>query len=364
MTRVWILLTLFCGFTPSAFSKTFFIFDIDDTLLKNFGNYYVYPSHRPETPFSNPNRLPEIAVPIHDFEGWFGPRIQDRLGYYQGDTFIPGDTRSPVTLSNGVSFIPGYYRLDPHLSYRDFRDSGLVDLFAQKWDQKEAFVLRPTLDFYVSALWLSLKKPDHVFRAVLTDRGNAPADISRVFSQLDAHLFKAGRTTFPALPERAGEIGVYPMNHPDAMEFEYEKTSVIQRIWSSLSQTQLEPGRDIHSIVMFENSLKHLKRFEDQFTQLTRSGLGRFPVQFILVNTMDQESFQSLTIKNWDDSGLKTLAPPARVQVFTPNRIGIERLQDMEMLWSRLKITPPNMTKILNSQKVAIRCVDLLSPRH
>ncbi len=293
--------------------------DKDDTFDHNVQSYDLYLAEAPgsEThlfPFNTEGMKKVVKVPVYEYEGLHGLKIEDLVGKYVNGRFRTGPMIDEVTLPNGEKFRPGYYFFHPVFSMREFRPhpSGSPKGFyyqgvADRLKTKTPFLLESSI-FVRDAL-----NPAHGSRITaieLTLQGLDDTENQETFELLKKKIW-------PEIdPKRLHYVGLSDLEKNGI--YEMQKKLFIEDLWQQQNQRATEPKQP-HYLIFFENGQKHLFPLEKALMRIADEGTFQHRVIPILVNLEEETSFLLPNGLDITRSSLYRAKEKSRIQIFKGN---------------------------------------------
>lgn len=289
---------------PMHGARAIVLWDKDSTFQYNVQNFVVFRCDVPAAEthlFTLEGLAPEVLVPNHDYESPLRG-IEHLLGYYDKRGKFHIGSMKPVTLSNGTTFIPGYYYFDPSAS-RSLREffphpdggdrSHYVERIMQAIREKRKF-LDMAAPFVRDAL--NPEYADRVRSIALTAQGINTTEFQRGIGK----IAKASGWTEvdPTLAKLVALSDTRLWGH-----FKGEKKRFMESLWETLNHVGLENSsvdyggsselKKTHYVVYFENARKHLNPSADFWRKTANNGFYEFRVVPIIVNAEEETIFRN-----------------------------------------------------------------------
>lgn len=361
---IFVILILLFSFSQSVYAGpgtrdprqlSVMIFDFDGTLAnvgyyrifrvkQNFGANHMMGFHQ------DVSALPEmVRVPVADFEGQTGPKIQDLLGNFSATGFIPSASQKPITLSNGEKLVPAYYYLDMNRSYEEFRPrekgSFLVDEAARMIVGKEKLLLGAYPFF---ARTQNPKVAERYLFSLLSMRGHDHKETYEFFQKIH------GALKIPLID--SGQEAYAHLSNPAFAEFGRDKSVYVKEAYKELGQRVIHNFDTPHFLVIFENDMNHLASLEATFRSLSSASEYQYPVVPILVNLAEEDVIANPEGTSFRLSRLEQSRKMARVSVYWTNG-QIERTQNLSRVFELTEgLAPDAAAKLYKANSNKFMC--------
>lgn len=291
------LLGVIWAFSGVARAEKVYYIDVDGVFFEDRGEYggtfktgykLFRIDQRANTLQSVPSGPKEIVVFHQDYE-----KLKPHLGHGNNR---PGNLNMKYTLEDGTEITVGDYQIIAPETFEYFRSTDKASKRRNYWlrDIKAAQEISPNHE-YRGPIWpllrrlLSNEKTAKQVR-LISARGHRKKDFKEVFTHLEKEFpyppdYK--KSSFVDLPE----FDRYDLNGSVSKK----KVEKIADLAASLHRVRLEPGEQMHTIVLADNNQRTIDYAYAKFMEIARS--RRTPVRFEIWNMGTEEEVEAARIQ-------------------------------------------------------------------
>ncbi len=346
--------------------KTVFFSDGDWSLYLDATKYHL--SLLPDAGIPLLGRMSNLpqkpTASIWEYEGQDNPnKLKDLIGSFDGMKPRPHGAFELYTNSDGVTFIPGYYALDPYTGMQEFRPP-------ESGNPKDGAFYQSILRFYREgkpflgdaapfvATTYSKKYRDQTILRMASAVGRQSAEQKLGVDEIARREGWGKR----AHPEKAF---VTLANLYEWGQFGESKAKLLQADFMSLSRVPMKNHRVPHFMVVLEDHLKYLEEEEALLKILAGKALLSSPVVPILVNLAPDAIFQEPVRRDWSQSTLESHKVMSRVKIFWPGDVVPETSNEYSRVFElAFGLSPKKAAALYHSYDSPMRCNHTLEGRN